>query len=885
MLLTTAHGQQTTGALIGTIVDDAGQPVEGASIEAYGESVPGEMATISDEGGLFRLVSVPIGHLTLTVSHVSYHEMQIEGIRIRLGQTTSLGSIELQPRTHQLPDVVVTAAATTIDPRSTAASTNLSAREFMALPTERDYLSITSLAPEANVSYLGDDVNVAGATGQENAYYVDGINTTDMYRATGAMRLPYNFVKEIEVKSGGYEAEFGRATGGIVNVITHQGSNDLSVSAFGFLTNNSLAQDRRRGLVGLDTGEFTQYDAGLSVSGPIVRDRLWYYGAVNSRVESEDIGFEGIGVREDRTTVRTLAGKLTWRPAVQSTVTLTVLGDPTKRDLVGTNTTMAGVPTALANPDPFLGEQALGGISWALRGSHLIRPDIQIEGALSRYRDVQESRAATQVGRDEPLFVDNTTGVWSGGFGEEYDRVSTRDAAALAATYQYGASSVKAGLQLEDNTLDELWVNANDAGPNLGTVFKNSDSVYVALPWFVDLEVRNRVVSSFVQACVAVHPRLRLNAGLRWEGQYLSGARSGFTHSIADQWMPRLGFIFQPDLGGRQKVTGSFGRYYEELPSRAFALPLHGLYQQIFDYHHDPREDPDGYYHVTESDPTETGIDPNMKGEHFDELVLGYEHVLAAGYRLGVRASLRTQREIIQNVDDLEAGVFQAILGNPGRGRLDFMPDPVRDYRALTLSVERLPGSRAWFAASYTLSRNYGNYTGLFHGDSGMDLPNAGIQYDNPQQMVKGTGLLPNDRTHVLKLIGSYRFDAGLSAGTAVLWQSGTPLNELGGSPVWPWSYTFLRKRGTAGRTPSLWDLNVRLAYDLSDLLGAGHEQRLILDVFHLFSQREPVSIVQQRFLAVDPETGEQTSPNPTYGEVVRYQPPMTVRLGLEVGF
>jgi hypothetical protein len=91
-----------------------------------------------------------------------------------------------------------------------------------------------------------------------------------------------------------------------------------------------------------------------------------------------------------------------------------------------------------------------------------------------------------------------------------------------------------------------------------------------------------------------------------------------------------------------------------------------------------------------------------------------------------------------------------------------------------------------------------------------------------------------------------------------------------------------LRRRGTAGRTPWIWDLNLHLGYDLrpSD---AARPVRIVVDVFHVFSAKRPVRIEQKAFLGVD-STGQPTDPNPLYGQTLLRQPPMTLRLGLQVG-
>src|SRR4030095_14736855 len=86
-------------------------------------------------------------------------------------------------------------------------------------------------------------------------------------------------------------------------------------------------------------------------------------------------------------------------------------------------------------------------------------------------------------------------------------------------------------------------------------------------------------------------------------------------------------------------------------------------------------------------------------------------------------------------------------------------------------------------------------------------------QFDFVEQTPQGLGLLPNDRTHVLKFFGAYRFGFGLTAGTSLVWESGTPLSEYGGIFVGPPYWSFLQPRGSVGRTPAIWDLNFRYTY------------------------------------------------------------------------
>lgn len=116
------------------------------------------------------------------------------------------------------------------------------------------------------------------------------------------------------------------------------------------------------------------------------------------------------------------------------------------------------------------------------------------------------------------------------------------------------------------------------------------------------------------------------------------------------------------------------------------------------------------------------------------------------------------------------------------------------------------------------------------------------------------------------------------------MWISGTPLNIYGASihgSSWP---IFLVPRGTAGRLPSIWDLSLRLSYEIPSQVLSGSRPRLILDVYHIGS---PLTVVQQdqtKYLSVD-ENGNQADPNPLYGSPMRFQPAMSMRLGMEVNF
>jgi len=186
--------------------------------------------------------------------------------------------------------------------------------------------------------------------------------------------------------------------------------------------------------------------------------------------------------------------------------------------------------------------------------------------------------------------------------------------------------------------------------------------------------------------------------------------------------------------------------------------------------------------------------------------------------------------------------------------------------------------------ASYVLSRTYGNYPGLFNSDFNGPYPNGNTSFDVLEALANGEGLLPNDIPHVLKLAGCYQVNSAVTVGTVLHWQSGTPLNEFGGSRTGPPIYNFLRKRGTAGRTPAIWDLSLRLTFTPRIGASGSWEPKITVDFLHVGSQRKPIEYDQIHYFNVD-EAGNQINPNPNYGKAIRYQPPMAIRLGAEVRF
>ena len=271
--------QSTTGNLEGWIRDADGSAIVGANITVNSSDLQGIRGISTDEWGFFRLLALPSGKYTVKVRHVSYQSTTFENVHIWLGKTTTLPEVKLQQSSVEMGEVVVLGERPLLDPTSATSGASLPLEKFDVLPLNRNYRSIASILPDANQSYYGDEVNIAGATGSENRYFINGNDVTDMYIGVGGTNLPYNFMREIEVKTGGFEPEYRSSLGGITNVITYSGGNKFSGQVFGFTTNTTFTGEQRLAPSQAPNGSYDQYDYGVALGGPILIDKLWFFGA------------------------------------------------------------------------------------------------------------------------------------------------------------------------------------------------------------------------------------------------------------------------------------------------------------------------------------------------------------------------------------------------------------------------------------------------------------------------------------------------------------------------------------------------------------------------------------------------------------------------------
>src|ERR1051325_5231175 len=244
-----AFAQATSGSRVGQVTDSPGGALPGLTVELSGTAMQGTRTTVTDGQGNSRVQNVPPGeNYKLTAPLSGFAPTSKTVARVYLGQE---GTVNFTLKAAVSEAITVTAEARLVGASKTTTGVNVTSRQFESLPTSRSFQQLTTLAPGVNMemgesrsNQLANSPNVGASSAPENNYIIDGLSTTDVRYGTSGTNLTMNFVEEVQVMTGGYSAEYGRSTGGVFNVITKSGSNELRGDVFGYLSQADWSDKR-----------------------------------------------------------------------------------------------------------------------------------------------------------------------------------------------------------------------------------------------------------------------------------------------------------------------------------------------------------------------------------------------------------------------------------------------------------------------------------------------------------------------------------------------------------------------------------------------------------------------------------------------------------------
>lgn len=432
-----------TGGLRISVTGAGGKPVAGATVRVSSPSSLVAKAGVTEADGSVRIAGLdPATDYKVEVAAPGYANFKATDVAVVSGQNPSLSYTLDQGDTQRV--VVSGSRLAQVDTTSATVGTILNLSVVESLPTGRNYQSYLQLVPGVKPSSGGNPASksgvnysdIGGATGTstDNVYILDGIDVTDGNTGTFGSNINSEIIQEQQVLTGGIPAEYAGGSGLVAKVITKSGSNEYHGSINYYFQNDSLVADNKHNT----SSGFSTYDAAVTLGGPIVKDKLWFFGSYQRKGRDTDVvdAASGEAMRTVKREDKLGFLKLTWQATENDRLTASFFNDPT---------TISGstLPTTLNNRDE---RRVQGGDNYKLeyaRDAGNLRLNayaFRHEGELSNYAADQSTRndVAFRNAASPPTVAQRS----QGGFGSSTITTSNRDEAGLSAEYFFETASM-----------------------------------------------------------------------------------------------------------------------------------------------------------------------------------------------------------------------------------------------------------------------------------------------------------------------------------------------------------------------------------------------------------------------------------------------------------
>jgi len=618
--------QEQRGSIEGVIKDSSGAVLPGVTVEAKTNTGVVLTAT-TDSEGVYRFPSVNPGTYEITATLSGFAPKKQGDVTVALGQVKKVDlSLGLQGVAES---VQVTAESPLVDVRQSARQTNIRAEQVELLPHGRDFTSLVTQAPGANQESKLGGLSIDGASAGENRFIIDGIETTNLQSGTQGKNVIVDFIDEVQVKSSGYTAEFGGATGGVINAITKSGTNDWHGNVLfnwsGDKLNASNTPTLRQVLTNSDAAEYVTYpedesnrvEPGASLGGPLARNHAWFFGAYQPALTKTTRSVSPSTAQNPSAAT----ASSTQKQQVQY-VTGNVTGQFTDslRGRLAYNNSWSkrrGLLPALSGLDPagtnygktsvFPNWSVSGNMDWVasqklffgVRGGYFIQDQhdsnvteqprirwtttsniglLDVPAALQHgtsFSNIPDNTKTVRDKQDRAYFQADGTYYAKGGgdhqikFGMQADRIGndvlTGESRNLV-TVRWNIA-LSTGVPVTRGTYGYYEVRSNAVDPKKGFITEGN--------------IHSTTLGLFVQDAWTLNNKLTVNAGLRTERErvptYTTQAdvpKFGIEFGFKDKLAPRVGFAYDINGDGKWKAFGSWGVFYDifklELPRGSF---------------------------------------------------------------------------------------------------------------------------------------------------------------------------------------------------------------------------------------------------------------------------------------------------------------------------
>ncbi|SFS15244.1 TonB-dependent Receptor Plug Domain [Dyella sp. OK004] len=746
----TVFAQSTTGTIFGTIGGDA----KDMSVVVQGDNGVSRRIPVGADGR-YQAGALPVGVYTVSLERQGAVVASREKIALRVSSGTQVdfAGTGANAAATNLQGVQVTAnGLPPIDVSSVDSRTVITSAQLDTLPLARTAEDIALLAPGtvssgsnfgSRIGGGGDLVSFAGSSGAENAYYINGFNTTDPYKGEGALQLPYGSIDQQEVLTGGYSAMYGRSDGGVISQVGKSGTNEWHFGAQVQWSPRSLmsspddilyARNRYAGRLydyrQDDKSWTTTYSA--YVGGPLIKDRLYFFVAAEADKQqgTQTTTSDAASPSQQRysdTTPKWYA-KLNWNITENHLLELT--GISSKQSTSGTNyafdyaTHRAGAVQSYADHTKTGGDGYIAKYTGYLTDNitltamygkmrlHDYQSPVNYDPSLPFLQNIQDQNLALTGGRP----IGNSQATFSV---PSPNQGSQNTNLRIDLEWRLGDHKINLGIDDQtprtidqgSNSVSWTYAHNNDAtapvDPGNGIGAPGGNGYYVVKEVVSGAaSVRTVEHAQYIEDTWQINDRFLLNVGLRNDA-FANYNNSGkkFT-SQNHNWSPRVGFSWDVYGDASLKVYGNAGRYYLAINNNTAYDGATGYAwnRSYFTYTGIDANGmptglkPFGYFdvngHTGQAPDPRTVASTNLGAEYQDEFILGATKMLTPEWVAGVKGTYRVLRQISDDVcdsDNLLIAKTKAMYGltdaqiTANRGACYiFNPGKTNDFQVLT---------------------------------------------------------------------------------------------------------------------------------------------------------------------------------------------------------